>query len=698
MTLLSVLCPYCGAGCRLGLRVEGDRAVGVEYLTDHPVALGALCPKGNVAHEIIHHPDRLQRPLVRENGQFREADWDEALGLIARNLSRIRQEHGPDALGFLASAKATNEENYLFQKLARLLGTNNVDHCARLCHAPSVVGLRRALGSGAMTNPIPDLANSRCILVIGSNFAENHPIVARWVWEAKDRGATVIVADPRYTPTARMADLYLPLRPGTDIALLNGMAAVILREGLADYDFIAARTEGFGELRAALADFSLRQAAAVTGLASGDILRAARAYARSPASAIVYCMGVTQHTVGTDNVLACANLALLCGQVGRSGAGLFPLRGQNNVQGASDMGALADLLPGYIPVADEEGRRRLARLWGREDLPASPGLSVVELMEAALEGRVRGMLVMGENPVVSDPAAGETTRALEGLEFLVVQDLFLTETARLAHVVLPVACWAEKSGSYTDTERRVQWSPKGVEPPGQARPDLEIIGELGRRLGLWDRVPGPEEVLAEINRALPAYRGITPERLQAAPEGVFWPCPDPAHPGTPILHRERFATPTGRGRFYPVAYRPPPEVPDARFPLWMTTGRVVVHYNSGSLSRRVPELAAYAPEVWVAVHPQDARRLEVEDGETVRMRSPRGDIQARVQVSDHVQPGLVFLPFHFPGVNALTLKELDREARIPSYKVAACAILTLPPDPLPSPELRSEEGKGEEEE
>ena len=674
MPLISVLCPYCGAGCRLGLQVEDGRAVGVEYLTDHPVAQGALCPKGNVAPEIIHHPDRLHRPLIRENGRFRETNWDEALDRVVRALSRIRQEHGPDALGFLASAKATNEENYLFQKMARLLGTNNVDHCARLCHAPSVVGLSRALGSGAMTNPIPDLANSRCILIVGSNFAENHPVVSRWVWEAKDRGALVVVADPRYTPTARMADLYLPLRSGSDVVLLNGMAAAVLREGLADYDFIAARTEGLDALRAVLEEYSLERTAAVTGLTPGDILRAARAYARSPASAIVYCMGVTQHTVGTDNVLACANLALLCGQVGRPGAGIFPLRGQNNVQGASDMGALTELLPGYVPVASEEGRRRLARLWGREDLPEAPGLSVVELMEAALEGRVRAMVVMGENPVVSDPATGDTVRALQGLEFLVVQDLFLTETARLAHVVLPAACWAEKAGSYTNTERRVQWSPKALEPPGEACPDLAIVGELGRRLGLWEHAPGPEEVLAEINRAVPAYGGITPRRLIGTPEGIFWPCPDPTHPGTPILHRERFNTPSGRGRFFPVAHRPPPEAPDARFPLWMTTGRVVVHYNSGSLSRRLPELAAYAPGVWVAVHPQDAERLGIRDGETVRVRSLRGEVEARVQVSEQVRPGLVFLPFHFPGVNALTLKELDRDARIPSYKVAACTL------------------------
>ncbi len=676
--MISVVCPYCGAGCRLGLRVENGRVTGVEYLSDHPVARGALCPKGNAAPDLIGHPERLLRPLVRENGRLREADWDEAMGRVARGLSRIREQYGADSLAFLASAKATNEENYLFQKMARLLGTNHVDHCARLCHAPSVVGLIRMLGSGAMTNPIPDLAHSRCIFIIGSNFAENHPVVSRWVWEARERGAFVIVADPRRTPTVRMADLYLPLRPGTDIALLQGMARVILEEGLADHDFIAARTENFAALRAALQEFTLQEATALTGLPARDIIAAARAYARSPASAIVYCMGITQHTSGTDNVFAIANLALLCGQIGRPGAGLFPLRGQNNVQGASDMGALAELLPGYVRVDDEAGRRRIAREWGQEDLLATPGRSVVEIMEAALEGRVRAIVVMGENPVVSDPAAGDTVRALEMVEFLVVQDLFLTETAQLANVVLPAACWAEKSGSYTNTERRVQWSPRAVPPRGESRPDLEMIGEIGKRLGLWDAVPTPEEVLREINRVIPAYGGVLPERLKEAPEGIFWPCPTPTHPGTPILHQERFATPSGRARFQPVAYRPPPEPPTPPFPLQMTTGRVVVHYNSGSLSRRVPVLSQYAPEVWVSLHPEDAGRLGLRDGEWVRVRSPRGEVEARVRVSSEMSPGLVFLPFHFPGVNFLTRKDLDPQARIPAFKVAACTVERIP--------------------
>ncbi|MCS7286472.1 MAG: formate dehydrogenase subunit alpha [Anaerolineae bacterium] len=673
MKVIPTICPYCGAGCPVGLKVSNGKAVGIEYITDHPLTRGSLCPKGNAVLEILYHPDRLRTPLLRENGGWKEIGWDEALDMVARRILEIRERYGPDALGFLSSAKVTNEENYLFQKMARLLGTNNVDHCARLCHAPSVVGLRKALGSGTMTNPIPDLVNSRCVFISGSNFAENHPIVSRWVLEAKDRGAYIIVADPRYTPTAQLADLYLPIRPGTDIALLNGMMAVILREGLANHQFIAQRTKGFEALRAFLEGFSPEKAAQITGLNPSDIVSAARAYARSEASAIIYCMGVTQHATGTNNVFSYANLALMCGHVGRPGTGLFPLRGQNNVQGASDMGALAHSLPGYVQPGDEEARRRFAHLWGRDDLPSRPGLTLVEMMDAALEGRIRAMYIMGENPVVSDPKAGDTVKALEKLEFLVVQDLFMTETAQMAHLVLPVACWAEKVGSYTSTERRVQWSEKAVEPEG-VLPDLEIIGLVGKKMGLWDKVPSFEEVLKEINAAIPAYRGITPERLKSSPEGLFWPCPDPSHPGTPILHQEKFLTPDGRATFYPVAYQPPREEPGPDFPLMMTTGRTVIHYNSGTMTRRVSSLSRYAPALWVELNPHDAEELGLAEGEIVRVSSPRGEIEARVKVSEKIIPGLVFLPFHFAGVNFLTLKELDPEARIPAYKVSACRI------------------------
>jgi len=674
MSVFPTVCPFCGAGCRLGLRVEDGRVTGLEYLSDHPVALGALCSKGNAALEVLNHPDRLRQPLVREGNGWKEVGWEQALTMLASRLDDIRQNHGGPALAFLASAKATNEENYLFQKLARLLGSPHVDHCARLCHSPSVVGLSRAFGSGAMTNPIPDLAHSRCILILGSNFAENHPVVSRWVCEAKDRGGVVFVADPRRTPTAALADRYLPIRPGTDVALLNGMMRAILDEGLADWEFIRHRTVGFEEWRASLQGSTVEEHAAIAGVSPADIVAVARAYARAEASAIIYCMGVTQHTVGTDNVEACANLALLCGQIGRPGAGILPLRGQNNVQGACDMGALAEFLPGYAPVADPQARRRIAQAWGREDLPEGPGLSVVEIMHAAHEGRIRGMVVMGENPAVSDPATTETVAALGRLEFLVVQDLFLTETARLAHLVLPAACWAEKSGSYTNTERRVQWSEKVVDPPGEARPDLWIIGEMGRRLGVWGSVPTAGETLAEVARVVPAYGGITAERLRNTPAGLFWPCPNSSHPGTPILYRERFNTADGRGRFCPVTYQMPGEQPGAEFPLWMTTGRVTVHYNSGAMTRRAPSLSRYAPEVWVALHPQDTERLGLADGDEVEVRTPRGQVTARVQISQEVQPGQVFLPFHFPGVNTLTRPDLDRDARIPAYKVAACAL------------------------
>ncbi len=673
MKVVPTICPYCGAGCPVGIKVSNGKAVGIEYITDHPLTLGSLCPKGNAVLEILYHPNRLRTPLIRVNGGWKEIGWDEALDMVTKRLLEIRERYGPDALGFLSSAKVTNEENYLFQKMARLLGTNNVDHCARLCHAPSVVGLRKALGTGTMTNPIPDLVNSRCIFILGSNFAENHPIVSRWVLEAKDQGAFIIVADPRYTPTAQLADLYLPLRPGTDIALLSGMMAVILREGLANYQFIAQRTKNFESLRASLADFSPEEAARITGVNPADIVAAARAYARSEASALIYCMGVTQHATGTDNVLACANLALMCGHVGRSGTGLFPLRGQNNVQGASDMGALAGLLPGYVPVDDEKERRRLARLWGREDLPDKPGLTVVEMMDAALDGKIKAMYIMGENCVVSDPKAGDTVKALEKLEFLVVQDLFMTETTQMAHLVLPVACWAEKSGSYTSTERRVQWSEKAVEPEGVLS-DLEIVGIVGKKLGLWDKVPAPEEVLREINEAIPSYGGITPERLRSASEGLFWPCPDISHPGTPILFQENFLTPDGKASFYPVTYQPPKEKPSPEFPFTMTTGRRVVHYNSGAMSRNIPSLSRYAPALWVEINPHDAEKLGLAEGDVVKVVSPRGEVEAKVKVSEEILPGLVFLPFHFPGVNFLTLKELDPEARTPAYKVGSCRV------------------------
>jgi formate dehydrogenase major subunit len=480
--LKPTICPYCGVGCGFYVRVQGDRAVGLEYMTDHPVCNGRLCAKGNAALDIIHHADRLKSPMKKTNGRWERVSWDEALDTVAHELQFIKKKQSADAIAFLASAKCTNEENYAFQKLARLTGTNNVDHCARLCHSPTVVGLARAFGSGAMTNPLSDLALSDCVLIIGSNLAENHTPALHWIWAAKDQGADIMVADPRLTPTAWVADEFLQLKPGSDIALLNGMAQVIITEGLADKDFIAKRTNGFNPLAASVLDFTPQKVAALTGLQAEQIIKAARTYAKARAATIVYCMGITQHTVGSDNVAACANLALLTGNIGRPGAGVMPLRGQNNVQGACDMGALPGVLPGYAAVFDDDVRSQIAAPWGAENLPTEEGLTVVEMMKAAKERRVKAMWIMGEDPVNSDPNAKEVQAALSALEFLVVQDIFLTDTAQMADLVLPAAAWAEKSGSYTNTERRVQWCDQIISPPKEARPDLWIINEVAKRL------------------------------------------------------------------------------------------------------------------------------------------------------------------------------------------------------------------------
>jgi len=678
------ICPYCGAGCAFYVVVEDGRAVGLEYMPEHPVSQGSLCSKGNAALETLNHPDRLTKPLVRASksagkriGEWRAVGWDEALDIVASRLAAIRQAYGPDALGFLASAKCSNEENYLFQKLARWLGTNNVDHCARLCHAPTVVALGYSLGSAAMTNPIPDLANADCIFVIGSNFAENYAPVARWVWEAKDRGARVIVADPRLTPTAWLADIFLQLRPGTDAALLNGMMYVILTEGLVNRRFVAERTTGFDALTSHLSAYPLSRVAEITGVPPTQIVAAGRAFARASAATLIYCMGITQHMAGSDNVLACADLALMCGHVGRPGAGLMPLRGQNNVQGACDMGALPDFLPGYQRISNHKSQIRNSQ---------SSGLTVVEMINAAHDGRLKAMYVMGENPILSDPNADHAREALNRLDLLVVQDIFLTETAELADVVLPAAAWAEKAGSYTTTERRVQWSPQAVAPPGEARPDWQIVCELAKQLlsckplatcdlrpETWDYA-SPSEILAEINRTVPIYAGITPERLMAAREGLFWPCPTPDHPGTPILHRERFATPDGRARLVPVEYVAPMEKPAAAFPLTLTTGRVAVHHNAGSMTRRSPSLLELAPALFVELNPADATRLNLADGDWVTVSTARGQAIARVRVTDTVEKGVAFMPFHFEGTNRLTVDALDPQAKIPEFKVAACQI------------------------
>jgi len=670
------LCPYCAVGCGLYLEVEKGKAIGLEYMADHPACQGALCPKGNSVLEVLNHEERLKYPLKKANGEFVRISWDEALDMAASGLARNIKKHGPKSVGFLASSRCNNEENYLMQKLSRLLGSPHVDNCARLCHSPTVVGLGAVLGTGAMTNNLIDLENSRCIFAIGTNFTEAHPIVSRWAQKAKDNGATVIVADPRITSTSWMADLHLRIKPGSDIDLLRAMMKVIIDEGLADKNFIAKRTEGFVELAAGLKDYSLEEAAQLTGVPAGDIVRAARIYARSPASALLYSMGITQHICGTDNVKACATLALVTGQIGRPGAGVWPMRGQNNVQGNCDMGGMAEFYPGYKRASDPATLEFFKAAWRANDLPLGPGLTATEMTEAALEGSLKAMYLIGEDPVTCDANINKTKAALDNLDFLVVQEIFMTPTAMMADLVLPAAAWAEKDGSYTSMERRVQWIDQAVPPIGEAREGLWIINEIGRRLGLDLAGSSAAEVLKEINRLVPQYGGMTRDRI-AQVGGLRWPCADGKHPGTDILHQERFSTPDGKARMANVQNRPAGEVTSTEYPLLLSTGRIVVQYNSGSMTRRSPSLQERDGELYVEINPQDASELGVRHGDMVKVKTVRGQTEARARITEKVKPGMVFMPFHWQGTNIITSDALDPVAKIPEYKIAACRIETM---------------------
>lgn len=537
-----------------------------------------------------------------------------------------------------------------------------------------MTGLVATLGSGAMTNPIPDLANSKCIFIIGSNFAENHPITSRWVLDAKEKGAKIILADPRYTPTAWAADVFLQHKPGTDIALINGMIHTIIKEKLYDNKFVTERTIGFDQIKALADKYDERTVEKITGVPSSLLQEAARLYANADSAAIVYCMGITQHTCGHSNVVSCADLALICGNIGRPGTGVLPLRGQDNVQGACDMGGLPTVLPGYARVDDEVVRQRIAKLWGKEDLPDKPGLTVVEMMNAATEGKIKAMYIMGENPMVSDPNTEHVRQALDKLEFLVVQDIFLTETAELADVVLPGACWAEKEGTVTATSRSVQWRAKAISPPGEAKADLDIICNIANKLGFKFSYQNADEVLREINLAVPSYAGITPERIKAQVGGFAWPCPTPDHPGTPILHSDAFSTVERLGKLIPIEHQPPFETTDDEYPLLLTTGRVVMHYNAGAMTRRSSALLKRSPELFVEVNPIDAEKLNISDSEEVKIYTRRGNTIAKAVITHRVPAGVVFMPFHFSGTNALVVEALDQIAKIPEFKVAACKI------------------------
>lgn len=669
-------CAYCGVGCTVELHTHNGRILKAAAPPAVGVNRGSLCVKGRFGHDFVHHLDRLTTPLVRKDGALTPATWDEALDRVAAELTRIRARYGADALAGLASAKCTNEENYLLQKFMRtVIGTHNVDHCARLCHASSVAAVSRALGSTAMSNSIGELRHDiDCLLVTGSNTTENHPVIALEMKAAIARGARLILVEPRRIELAGLSTYWLRQRPGSDVAVFNGMARVIINEGLADAEFIARRTEGFAELRAAVQPFTPARVAELSGVDPDDLVAAARLYATSRAAGIFWGMGISQHRNGTDAALTLCNLALLTGQIGRPGTGLNPLRGQNNVQGASDMGCLPNLLPGYVPVGERTGHARLAELWGVA-LPAERGLTATEVTEA-MGGQIKGLYVMGENPLLTDPNLNHARECFARLEFLVVQDIFLSETAAIADVVLPALSFAEKDGTFTNTERRVQRVRRVRDGPGQSRADHGILCALARRLGAAWQYDSAAAIFAEIRQAVPDYAGISYDRIEQ--EGLCWPCPSDDHPGTPYLFAASF--PRGRGRLHPVPLIAAAELPDADYPLCLTTGRVLYHWHGGVLSRRSAGLDAICPEAMVELNPADAAALGVTDGQMVRVRSRRGEVTARADLTARVDQGTVFMTFHFSeaAANLLTIDALDPIAKIPEFKV--CAVRVEPLD------------------
>ncbi len=673
---VSTTCPYCGTGCGFNLVVRNGKVFDVAHWQRAPVNGGKLCPKGRYAHEFINSPDRLTKPLIKKDGKFVEATWDEAYDLIAERFGSYK----PDEMACLSSARTSNEENYLMQKFARVaLKTPHVDHCARLCHSSTVAGLAAVFGSGAMTNSIRDLVESKCIFILGSNTFEQHPLIARSVVRARTNGAKVIVADPRYTPTARQADLYMPFVSGTDVAILNGLMQEIIRNGWEDKEFITKRTKDYEKLKEVVMKdvYSLENVTKVSGIPVESLRTAAEWIAAADVAALIYSMGITQHTTGVDNVKSTANLMMLTGNLGRPGGGVNPLRGQNNVQGACDMGALPNVYSGYQKVTDEATRTKMREMWGVDDIAeGKAGYTVTEMVNVLADtpGTLKCMYIMGENPMLSDPDIRHVEEALKNLEFLVVQDIFLTETGRLADVVLPAACYAEKDGTQTNTERRVQRWRKAQDPPGDAKPDWQILCDLGKRMG-YERefaFENPEAIFAEVTAVTPSYHGMSYARLD--PDGLHWPCPTAEHPGTAILHREKFATPDGLGVFSAIEWKPPAEVPDAEYPYVLTTGRVIWQWHTGTMTRRSWSLEKEAPIGWIEINPEDAKTLGIRDNEVVRASTRRGSIDIPARVTPEIIRGVMFIPFHYKEhpANMLTHNALDPIAKIPEFK--ACAV------------------------
>lgn len=658
--------------------------IGVEPLVDHPVSRGQLCAKGWSTAFGIDGGHRVKSPMIKEHGQFRPASWNEALGLIAENFSGIADQFGSDALGVISSARATNEDNYAAQKFTRaVLGTNNIDHCARICHSPSVAGLKQTLGSGAMSNSIDDVERADVIVVFGADSTESHPIIGGRIIRAKLRGAKLIVVDPRKTRLAELADIHLQLRLGTNIALINGMLNVIFSKGWQDSDFIASRCENVEPLKHHVSDYNLERVEEITGVPGELVTAAAQMYATADAAFLAYGMGITQYVSGTNNVIAISNLVLACGQIGRPGTGVNPLRGQNNVQGACDMGCLPNVYPDYQDAMSAEVQQKFSDAWGVR-LPSRPGLTSLGMSASALEGRFQGLLLMGEDPVVTDPDQHQVKRALRAMDFVVVVELSMTETALCADVVLPAVSFAEKDGTFTNCERRVQLVRQAVAPLARAKADWKILSELAAYMGKaslmgWSR---PEEIFDEMAGLTSSFSGMSYEKL-AKDNGLQWPCNEEHPDGSPYLHHGQFSI--GRARFIPVRQTDPAEIPDKNYPLYLTTTRLFFHYGCGSMTRESPLLERETPVGLLSIHPRDAEQLQVGDGMPITVSSRRGKLDTCAHITDQVPEGVVAMPYHFREApsNILTNNAQDPVTKMPELK--ACAVKVEPRNDVNSP-------------
>lgn len=669
------ICPYCGTGCGLNFVVKDGKIVGVEPYKRHPVNEGKVCPKGNFGYEFINREDRLTTPLIKENGEFREASWDEALDLVANKLKEVSDED-PNKVGFYACARSPNENIYITQKLARVAcGTQNVDHCARICHGPTVAGLATTFGSGAMTNGFDSIKEADVIFCIGSNNMEAHPLFGRKIIQAKQNGAKLIVADPRYTPTAKLADDYIEFKTGTDVALLNGMMKIILDNDLQDDEFIKNRTKGFEEMKEVVMKYDVEKVAEITEATVEQITNAALDYGRAEKAAIVYSLGITEHSHGADNVMSCANLAMLTGNIGKEGTGVNPLRGQNNVQGACDMGALPSDYVGYRKVADQETTDWFNEYYGT-NLPAKPGLTLVEMMNAAHAGDLKVLYIHGEDPVLSDADIKHTKEALANLDMLIVQELFMTDTAECADVVLPAAGWGEQEGTFTNGERRVQCLHKAQEPPEGAMLDWKIMEEIAVRMGVPREkfhYESAEEIFEEIRECAPIFAGMNRERLDT-PEALHWPCPSEDDPCQPLMHKDKFAHPDGLGVFQALEHLGPVEVPDEEYPLLLTTTRILFHYHA-AMTRRCKTLDNEVKTGFIEINTEDAKELGIINNEIVKASSRRGEIEIAARVTDDIKKGIVNIPMHFSECAANMLTNSDSfDPKSKMVELKACAI------------------------